>query len=219
MISPSPTQPPPPKTPVSVEPEKQTASSATLKKKTRTGGVIKAILKPPLKLIYYLIQFVRDHKMLSLGALLLLLLSVSLTNYLTTGTLPLGIASDPVSYSLRNVDGSAAITKWLYAVRDGDTKTLQEMQSNMPTSISQPPDPTQLTNQFSQTTGRVWKSIDVVGTYTQDDTSEDTFVEVELAQDASSSTASASIIFHFITVQGEDQLIGVDLVSARQALQ
>lgn len=219
MISPSPTQPPPQIAPVSPEPEKKIVPSTAGKGKTRKGGVVKAILKPPLKLIYYLIQFIRGHKLLSLGALLLLLLSVSLTNYFATGTLPLGIASDPVSYSLRNVDGSAAITKWLYAVRDGDTKTLQAMQASMPTSISQPPDPTQLTTQFSQTSGRVWKSVHVVGTYTQDDTSEDTFVEVELAQDASSSTASATLIFHFITVQGQDQIIGVDLVSARQALQ
>jgi hypothetical protein len=220
MISPSPTQPPP-IMPVSPEPEKNITPSTMGKGKTRSGGVgvVKAILKPPLKLIYYLIQFVKGHKLLSLGALLLLLLSTSLTNYFATGTLPLGITSDPVSYSLRNVDGSAAITKWLYAVRDDDAKTIQQMQSTMPTSISQPPDPTQLTTQFSQTNGRVWKSIDVIGTHIQDDTSEDTFVEVEFAQDASSSTASASIVFHFITVQGQDQLIGVDLVSARQALQ
>ncbi len=219
MISPSPTQPPPQITPISTEPETKIVLSTPEKGKTRRGGVVKAILRPPLKLIYYLIRFIRGHKLLSLGALLLLLLSTSLTTYLATGTLPLGIASDPVSYSLRNVDGGAAIKKWLYAVRDGDTKTLQEMQSTMPTGISQPPDPTQLTTQFSQTSGRAWKSVHVVGAYTQDDTTEDTFVEVELASDATSSTASASIVFHFVTIQGQDQLFGVDLSSARKAIQ
>jgi hypothetical protein len=218
MISPSPTQPPPTK-PVSAEPEKKIVPPTPEKGKTRTGGVVKAILRPPLKLIYYLIRFIRGHKRLGLGALLLLLLSISLTNYLVAGTLPLGITNDPVSYRLRNVDGSAAIKKWLYAVRDGDTKTLTQMQSTMITGITQPPDPTQLTTQFSQTSGRVWKSIDVIGTYSQDDTSEDTFVEVEFAPDTTSSTASASIIFHFVTAQGQDQLFGVDLSSARKALQ
>jgi hypothetical protein len=217
MTSSAPTQPPP-VTPVSVEPEKKTASSIPDKGKTRKGGVLKAILRPPLKLIYYLIQFIRGHKLLSLGALLLLFLSVSLTNYLTTGALPFGITNDPVSYSLRNVDGGTQIKQWLYAVRDGDTKTLTQMQSAMPTGISQPPDPTQLTTQFSQTSGRVWKSVQVVGTYTQDDTTEDTFVEVQLAQDATSS-AGATLIFHFITAQGQDQLFGVDLSSARKAIQ
>jgi hypothetical protein len=156
--------------------------------------------------------------MLSLGALLLLLASVSLTNYLATGTLPFGISSDPVSYSLRNVSGGGAIKEWLDAARDGDAKTLQTLQSNMPTGLSQPPDPNQLATQFSETRGRVWKSVRVLSTYTQEDTTEDTFVEVELAEDANSS-ASASIIFHFITVSGKDQVYGVDLVSARKAVQ
>jgi hypothetical protein len=213
MISPSPTQPPP-ITPASPEPEKKVVPSTPGKGKTRSGGVVKAILRPPLKLIYYLIQFIRGHKLLSLGALLLLLLSISLTNYFATGALPLGISNDPVGYSLRNVSGGDAIKQWLYAVRDGDTKTLQSMQANM----TQPPDPTQLTTQFSQGSGRVWKSVDLVGTYTQGDTTQDTFVEVELAQSAGGST-DTSVIFHFITIQGQNQLFGVDISSARKAIQ
>src|SRR5579883_1626437 len=108
MISPSPTQPPP-STPVSPPPERKIVPSTLGKGKTGSGGVVKAILRPPLKLIYYLIQFIKGHKLLSLGALLLLLLSISLTNYFATGALPLGISNDPVGYSLRNVSGGDAI--------------------------------------------------------------------------------------------------------------
>lgn len=220
MISPSPTQPPP--TPISPEPEKKPLASSSERIRTgqtRPALTIKAIFRPLIKGIYYLIRVVRGHKLLSLAALLLLLGSVSVTNYLATGALPFGIANDPVSYSLRNVSGGDAIKDWLYAVRDGDTKKLQQMQSTMPTSLSQPPDPGQLTTQFSQTKGRVWKSVRVVGTYTQDDTTIDTFVEVELAPDTTGSSTAASLIFHFITADGQDQLFGVDLASARKAVQ
>lgn len=217
MISPSPTQPPP----TSPATEEKAASSPPTKLRTgqtRSARAIKAFFRPFFKGMYYLLQFVRSHKMLCFVALLLLLASIFFTSYLTTRTLPFGIGTDPVSYSLRNVDGGAAIKEWLYAVRDGDTSTVQKMQSTMPTGISQPPDPTQLTTQFSQTSGRVWQSIQLVGTYTQSDTTEDTFVEVALAQDTTSS-ASATIIFHFVTAQGQDQLFGVDLSSARKAIQ
>src|SRR5581483_10970779 len=123
MISPSPTQPPP--APISAEPEKKTVKAnpdlyKSGREQTRTARVLKAIFRPPLKLMYYLIQFIRGHKMLTLGALLLLLLSISLTNYAATRELPFGIASDPIDTGLRTVGAEANIKAWLYAVRDGN---------------------------------------------------------------------------------------------------
>jgi hypothetical protein len=215
MISPSPTQPPPEL--VSAEPEKKTVTSTPAtpgRGNTRSARVVKAILRPPLKLIYYLIQFMRGHKMLTLGALLLLLLSVSLTNYVATGTPPFGIGSDPIDTGLRNVGAEANIKAWLYAVRDGNTTTLQQLEGN----ISQPPPSDQLIQQFSQTNGRVWKAVHVIGTTSQEDTTEDSFVEVELAPNATAPT-STNIIFHFITVQGSEDLFGIDVVTARKAVQ
>jgi len=90
MISPSPTQPPP--APVSAIPERKIVDSTVRagSEKSRSGRVFKAILRPLLKLIYYLIQFVKGHKLLSLGALLLLLASIALTNYVATGVTPFG---------------------------------------------------------------------------------------------------------------------------------
>jgi len=215
MISPSPTQPAP--APVSAEPKKKTVDYTPTKLgggNTRSARVIKAILRPPLKLMYYLIQFMRGHKLLTLGALLLLLLSVSLTNYVATGTLPFGISSDPIDTGLRTVGAEANVKAWLYAVRDSNTTTLQQLEAN----ISQPPPSDQLIQQFSQTNGRVWKAVHVIGTTSQEDTTEDSFVEVELAANATAPT-SANIIFHFITVQGSDQIYGIDVVTARKAVQ
>lgn len=217
MISPSPTQSPP--APISAEPEKKTVKSnpdlyKSGREQTRTARVLKAILRPPLKLMYYLIQFIRGHKMLTLGALLLLLLSISLTNYAATRELPFGIANDPIDTGLRTVGAEANIKAWLYAVRDGNTATLTQLEGN----ISQPPPSDQLIQQFSQTNGRVWKSVHVIGTTTQEDTTEDTFVEVELAQNATAPT-STNVIFHFITVQGSEDLFGVEVIAARKAVQ
>ena len=217
MISPSPTQQPPP--PTSAE---KTASSTPTKLRTgqtRPARTVKAIFRPFIKAIYYLIRFIRSHKLLCLIALLLLLASVFFTSYITTRTVPFGLGSDPVSYSLRNVSGGEAVKEWLYALRDGDTKTLQGMQAAMPAGVvTQLPDPAQTITQYSQTSGRVWKEIKVVGSYTQDDTTQDTYVEVNLAASATAST-DTTIIFHFVTLQGRDQLFGVDLSSARKAIQ
>src|SRR6266576_3715894 len=124
MISPSPTQPPPEL--VSAEPKKKTINSAPAipgRGDTRSARVVKAILRPPLKLMYYLIQFMRGHKMLTLGALLLLLFSISLTNYAVTRTLPFGIGNDPIDTGLRNVGAEGNIKAWMYAVRDGNSTT------------------------------------------------------------------------------------------------
>jgi hypothetical protein len=217
MISPSPTQPPP--APVSAEPEKKPAKInldlyKSGKEQTRTGRAVKAILRPPLKLMYYLIQFIRGHKMLTLGAILLLLLSISLTNFAVTRELPFGIGNDPIDTGLRNVGAEGNIKAWLYAVRDGNTTTLQQLETN----ISQPPPSDQLIQQFSQTNGRVWKSVHVIGTTTQEDTTEDSFVEVELAPNATAPT-STNVIFHFITVQGSEDLFGIEVIAARKAVQ
>jgi len=214
MISPSPTQPPP--APVSAVPERKIVDSTVLagSGKPRSGRVIKTILRPPLKLIYYLIQFVKGHKLLSLGALLLLLASIALTNYVATGVTPFGIGNDPIDTGLRTIGAEGHIKTWLYAVRDGDTTTLSKLEGN----VSQPPDSTQLIQQFSQTDGRVWKSVHVVGTASQEDTTEDSFVEVELADNATAST-STNIIFHFISIQGSEEIFGIEVVAARKAVQ
>lgn len=214
MISPSPTQPPP--APVSAIPEKKIVDSTVRagSEKSRSGRVTKAILRPPLKLIYYLIQFIKGHKLLSLGALLLLLASIALTNYVATGVTPFGIGNDPIDTGLRTVGAAGNIKTWLYAVRDGDATTLAKLEGN----VSQPPDATQLIQQFSQTDGRVWKAVHVVGATTQEDTTEDSFVEVELAPNATAPT-SANIIFHFITVQGSEDIFGIEVVTARKAVQ
>src|SRR5262249_12140863 len=151
-----------------------------------------------------LIQFMKGHKMLTLGALLLLVLSISLTNFVATGTSPFGVGSDPIETGLRNVGAAGNIKTWLYAVRDGDGITMTRLEDN----VQGAPDTQQLINQLTQTTGRVWKSVHVVGTTMQEDTTEDSFVEVELAQNATAPT-SMNVIFHFITIQGSESIYGI----------
>lgn len=88
MISPSPTQQPPQES----VPERKVRSTPVRKRRgdTPVARFIKAILRPPIKLLYYLIQAIRKHKLAALGIVLLLVLSISATTYATTGSLPYG---------------------------------------------------------------------------------------------------------------------------------
>ena len=187
---------------------------------TSLALLIKAILRPIFKLIYYTIKGVRNHFWLTLLLLLLLVVSVSLTSYITTKQLPLGVGNDPFNFHIRGGDGGGDhIKNWLYALRDGNVTTMSLLESEL--IMSQPPDPNQLVTQFSEPKAHLqWKSISVLSVSTQSDTTVDSFVEIDFAGSGPGGNVNGIMIWHFTTLpQNQGRILYIDLVSARPALQ
>lgn len=220
MISPPPTQPQPLPIPTPPEqkresrPEKRPIRATPLKKRmgeTPMAQAIKAVLRPPIKALYYLITSIRTHRRLSLLAIVLLIASISLTTFFTTGAFPFGIGSDQWKISVNGGQADAQgelIRTWLYALRDGDAVQLSLLDSNM----SSPPDVSTLLSTYSPTqTHLTWKSINVIGSYQGSDTIVDTFVSVEVGANGPSGQSSGLVFWHFITVtsSGKAYLLGV----------
>jgi hypothetical protein len=217
ISSPSPTQQPPQEP----TPERKVRSTPVRKRRgeAKSAIVIKAILRPPIKVLYYLIQAIRKHKLATLGVLLLLVLSISVTTYITTGSLPYGIGSDPYNFHVNGGDaGGDQVKNWLYALRDGDATKLSLVQSQL--AMSQPPDPSQLIAQYSQTQGHlVWNSINVIAAYSEPDTTEDVFVAVDFTSPGPGGGDKGVMIWHFVTLPSQQgRLISVDSVPPRQFL-
>lgn len=219
MISPTPTQPQ--QSPPSA-PELKQPSLTPLRRRTGETPVAraaKALFRPLFKGIFYLIQGMRNHKVLSLIVILLLLASVSLTNYLTTGIWPFGIGNDQFNFHIRGGDGGGdQVKNWLYALRDGNVTTMSLVQAGL--VMSQPPDPNQLVAQYSQTKANVqWKNINVMGVYSQGDTTVDSFVSVDIVGQGPGGATKGVLIWHFTTLpQANGRLLYVELVTFRPSL-
>ena len=187
---------------------------------TPAARFVKAILRPFFKVFYHVIKAIRTHKLYTLLIILLLIVSVSTTMKLTTGEFPFGIGSDPFNFRTNGGDGGGDhIKNWLYALRDGDVTqmTLIEQRDLV---MSQPPDPATLISQYSQTQGHVsWKSINVVGSYNESDTTADSFVEVDISSHGPGGAVSGIMIWHFTTLSG--RILTIELVggSPRAPLQ
>jgi hypothetical protein len=218
MINPSPIQQAPATETLNPsQEEKRRERSTYIKKRTGESPVAlrtKAVLRPIFKCAYYLLNYIKKHRILATLTLILLVASIALTSFLATGWWPLGIGNDPVSYQLRDINGGGRIKTWLYAVRDGNTNSVQQIQANM----QQPPDANQLVSQFRQASTHGWTSIKVLSTNTQEDTTIDTFVQVEFSSRGPSGTPDTRAVFHFLTVQGSEELYGVDIVTARRVI-
>jgi hypothetical protein len=212
MLSPSPTQQPPAPTP-----EKKEAARTPLKPRmgeTPQALFVKSIFRPIFKGVYYLLQGIRKHKLVTLVFILILLASSTVATYLTTGSLPLGIGNDPFNFHIRGGNGGGdAVKNWLYAVRDGDVAAVSLNQRY----VQQPPDPNQLINQFSQTKAHLtWKSINVMGVYSEANGTIDSFIEVDLSATGPGGSVSGILIWHFTTVQAQGGvIINVSLVDFR----
>lgn len=238
MSSPSPTQPPPTQTPALIpekkpipipeQKEKQAltverqASKATpLKRRigeTRTALIVKGILRPFIKALYYLSNWTKKHKLASLSIILLLVASIGATTYYVTGQLPLGINHDPYNFNYDGGKGEGNLVKsWLYALRDGETTHLILLDQNI--SAGQAPDPTQLVAQFSQTKAHLtWGETSVIAVQQQPDSTVDSIVQVPILANGPGSSVKAMILWHFVTASANGQsplLLGVDLISMR----
>ncbi|MDQ2885622.1 MAG: hypothetical protein M3Y39_06005 [Chloroflexota bacterium] len=217
MLTPSPTQQPP-----SVpEPGKDDKYNLPGRKGEQSFGLfLKAIFRPILKGLYYILRFMGSHKLLTLLLILLLIGSGVFTSFLVTKQGPFGIGNDPFQLRVdgKLVGGGDNIRNWLYHLRDGNAVAL----SLDDKVISQPPDPTQLISQYSQPGANLeWKDINVLSSYQQADTTVDTFVSVDLASKGPGGQTKGVILFHFVTVsQGSSAvLIAVDTTGIRALLQ
>lgn len=219
ISSPSPT-PPVQKAPEPPQPVKKDTPSYRRAGETPAAKTAKGILRPVFRTLYYIMQWIRGHRLLSLLLILLLFASIILTNFAATGQWPFGVASDPFNFHVRGTDGGGMVVKnWLYALRSGDIGTLHLLDSDM----SQPPDDSTL-NQYigslSQTNSRTWKSINVIRAYSQPDQTVDSFVSIEYSADGPGGKTNAVAVWHFITVsQGaREYLLAADPVSVRRML-
>jgi hypothetical protein len=215
MISPSPTQQPPEQT----APEKKKVTYTPTKRagETPTALFVKSIFRPIFKGLYYLFQGMRSHKLVTFIMLLLILASATAANYAVTKEWPFGIGNDPFNFHVRGGNGGGdQVKNWLYALRDGNVVALSLLDKDM----SQPPDPQQLVNQFSQPKGHLtWKTINVINVFQESDTTIDSFVEVDLSATGPGGNVSGYIIWHFLTVsQSGGVLLNATLVDFRPSL-
>jgi hypothetical protein len=216
MISPSPTQQPP-KAPT---PERKEVKLTPLRRRlgeTPGARFVKAIFRPLFKGIYYTIQFTRTRKLISFIALLLLLASISVTSFFSTGLWPFGIGNDQFNFHVHGTSGGGeAVKNWLYALRKGDVSTLKLLEADM----SSPPDPTQLVSQFGETpNGRQWTTITVLGVSSEADSTIDSFVEVDTTSKGPGGATDGMIVFHFVTfVQSKEYLLGATPIDFRKPL-
>ncbi len=217
MLSPSPTQQPP----VQTTPEQKTVRSTPARSRpgqTPTARFFKALFRPILKVLYYVLRWVATHFPLAILVVFLLLASIFATTYFTTGQLPYGLGSDQFNFHIKGTDGGGtAVKNWMYALRDGDTSTLDLLDKN----ISQPPDSTQLATQFSQSKAHLtWKDITVLNASSQADGTVDSFVQVNLSATGPGGDTSGIAIWHFTTIDqgGQEFILKVNTVDFRAPL-
>ena len=217
MLSPTPTQ----QKPEPQEPEKRVVKATPSRRRTGQTPLarfVKAILRFPIKGLYYILTGVRTHKLVTLGILLLLAISVSLTNFVATGAFPFGIGNDPFNFHLHGTTGGGdQVKNWLYALRDGDATTMTLLDK----FISQPPDPNQLITSYSEKKAHLsWKTINVVGVYSEPDTTVDSFVEVDLSATGPGGPVSGILLWHFTTANltSGPAILNVHLVDFRAPL-
>jgi hypothetical protein len=235
MTSPAPTQPLPTQTPVLTPENKVTTMTEyeSAQKKpvratpvrrrigeTRSAHIIKAILRPPFKFLYYLSSWTKTHKLASLGILLLLGISIGTTYYYATPTheLPFGINHDPFDFPYDGGKGEGVIVKdWLYALKNGDTTHLALLEQNLPQG--QTTDPAQLVSQYSEAKAHLtWGDVDVISVHQQPDSTIDSFVQIPLSTKGPGTSVKAILLIHFVTASVNGQgpaLLGVDPMPLR----
>jgi hypothetical protein len=184
---------------------------------TQGALIIKAILRPFFKSLYYLSSWIKTYKLASLGILLLLAISISTTNYCITGELPFGINHDPFNFPYDGGKGEGDLVKsWVYALRDGDTTHLALLDQNIPQG--QTTDPTQLVSQYSETKANLtWDTPDVIAVHQQPDSTIDSLVQVILSTKTPGTPEKAILLIHFVTasVNGQNALLSIDVMPLR----
>ncbi len=226
-VSPAPTQQQPER---EVKPEEKKVKSTPVRKKTGqtpAARFFKTIFRPIFKGIYYLLQGIRGHKLVTFLLLLLLIVSSVFATYLVTQRWPFGVGNDQFNFRVngKNYSGDQ-VKNWLYALRDGDSSTLLligqgtsqyvELATSGTSAFAvNPRDPNTLISAFSEAkTHLTWKTITVLGVSSAPDTTVDSFVEVDTTSSGPGGNVSGIMIWHFITAP-QGSLIAIGLVSFR----
>lgn len=214
ISSPSPTRKP---SDSSEQEQKKATRSMSRKRTGETPAAlfVKAIFRPILKGLYYLIRGMRSHKLVTLVMILLILGSATAVNYYKTGQLPFGIGYDPFDFQINGGNGGGEkISDWLHALREGDAPTIQLLD----TFISQPPDAQALVNQFSKQ-HFTWRTINRLSVTAESDTTIDSYWEIDLANTGPGGPVVGYLQIHFVTVasQSGDVIISVDVLPFRAA--
>ncbi len=217
MLSPSPTQQPPAPAPeqkkVGLTPIKPRIGQAPL------ARFIKSIFRPIFRMLYYLLQWIRRHKLPSLLILVFFVASIFATNYVVTKNISSTSSADPLSRSIATgrANGLNDIKTWLDALRQGDLISMQNVEKRIP-SAQRPASATYVL-EFSEKSGGVtWKSVKLIGdSLAADKVTEDVFVELDITD---AQGANGIVIWHFAIIPSLDgAILSIDLVSFRQALQ
>jgi len=232
MISPSPTQQQPER---DAKPEPKTIKSTPIRDRTGETPLalfVKAIFRPLFKGIYYLMRAMRNHKLVTLILIVLLLSSSTVATYITTGQWPLGIGSDQFDFHVNGKSFSGEHVKnWLYALRNGDASTMSLIGQETGQSIDlagsgvnlgsaspvlvDPRNPTPLIDAFSQPKAHLtWIDITVLHVSSAPDTTVDSFVEVDLSASGPGGNVTSIMIWHFVTAP-QGSIIAISLVSFR----
>ena len=216
-----------------MKPEAKQVKSTPVRRRTSqtpTALFFKAIFRPIFKGIYYTLQAIRGHKLITFLLVLLLIASYVFATYMVTQTWPYGVGSDQFNFRVNGKNFSGEHVKnWLYALRDGDASTLsligQETAQSIELATSgtsaaaiNPADTSALIGTFSQkSTHLTWKNIIVLSVSTAPDTSVDSVVEVDTASSGPGGNVSGIMIWHFITLP-QGRLLAISLVSFRSPL-
>jgi len=219
MLSPSPT---PPKVeqigPVQrVEPERKKDVLPPLPPKAKKrGSVIKAILRPILKAVYYSINWLKAHRIAALAAILLLVASIFATSYFVTGNAPLVSPSSSLKESVqKNPKLSPYVSDWLLSLQSGDINAMLAIQKTINPS-TRPPDLALFVVNFSESRAQVkWTDVSVPSIKTAPDGMVDTFVEVDMTIPAQASGATKEIVLWHFTTDPAGRIFLLDFVSAR----
>jgi hypothetical protein len=219
MLSPSPTQPKVEQIGSAqyTEPErKSVVLPPPAPKSTGRGSVIKAILRPILKALYYIIRWIRTHKIAALAAILLLLASFFATSYFVTGNAPLVNNTNSTRASIQNNPQlSDDVKNWLIALQTGDIDTMLSIQKSI-NPANRPPDSALFILQFSEPRGQVkWTDVSVTSIKTAPDGLVDTYVEVDMSTPAQASGATRAVVLWHFSTDPAGRIYILDYVSAR----
>ncbi|GCF07471.1 hypothetical protein [Dictyobacter arantiisoli] len=231
LMIPAPTQPPPtqivPAAPQIETPNEERPKVALTPARRRPGQTplartIKAIFRPVFKILYYIISWIRTHKLVSLLALALLIGSIVATSYFVGNNAPLASQDSMKSSVQKNTQISPDVQNWLLGLRDGKLNTMLEVEKAMST-VHRPPDSSLYVLQFSEKYNQVkWTNVSVTSINAAPDGMIDTFIETDLTVTSTSSTSTSTaptrliVLWHFTTL-ANGQIYLIDYVSARSA--
>lgn len=219
MLSPSPTQQPPAPAPEQKPEPKKVAFTPIRRRPGQAPAAlfVKSIFRPIFRIFYYLIQWIRRHKLASFLIPVFFVASILVTNYLVTRNTPRPSSADSLSQSLTTgrTNALSDVATWLDGLKQGNLAAMRNVETRIPTA--QRPTSASYVLEFSQRAGATWKSEKLIGdSVAADHATEDIFVEVDITD---SQGTNAILIWHFTIVPALDgRILSIDLVSARQAL-